>query len=58
LPGGGPDLARVRGAGFLVQRPLPVRDGAAAHLEEGEGHLSVGLGKLDTMLDELMKAAS
>jgi pimeloyl-ACP methyl ester carboxylesterase len=31
---------------------------AAAHLEEGEGHLSVGLGKLDTMLDELVKAAA
>jgi pimeloyl-ACP methyl ester carboxylesterase len=31
---------------------------AAAHLEDGEGHLSVGLGKLDVMLDELVKAAS
>jgi len=31
---------------------------ASAHLEEGEGHLSVGLGKLDTMLDELVKAVS
>jgi pimeloyl-ACP methyl ester carboxylesterase len=31
---------------------------AAAHLEEGEGHLSVGLGKLDAMLDELVKAAA
>jgi pimeloyl-ACP methyl ester carboxylesterase len=31
---------------------------ASAHLEEGEGHLSVGLGKLDTMLDELVKVAS
>ncbi|HUC24877.1 MAG TPA: alpha/beta hydrolase [Streptosporangiaceae bacterium] len=31
---------------------------ASAHLEDGEGHLSVGLGKLDTMLDELVKAAS
>jgi pimeloyl-ACP methyl ester carboxylesterase len=30
---------------------------AAAHLEDGEGHLSVGLGKLDPMLDELVKAA-
>jgi pimeloyl-ACP methyl ester carboxylesterase len=29
---------------------------AATHLEEGEGHLSVGLGKLDPMLDELVKA--
>jgi pimeloyl-ACP methyl ester carboxylesterase len=31
---------------------------ASAHLEEGEGHLSVGLGKLDSMLDELVKAVS
>ena len=31
---------------------------AAAHLEDGEGHLSVGLGKLDTMLDELVKTVS
>jgi len=30
---------------------------AATHLEDGEGHLSVGLGKLDAMLDELVKAA-
>jgi pimeloyl-ACP methyl ester carboxylesterase len=30
---------------------------AAAHLEPGEGHLSVGIGKLDAMLDELVKAA-
>ncbi len=30
---------------------------AVAHLEEGEGHLSVGLGKLDPMLDEFVKAA-
>jgi pimeloyl-ACP methyl ester carboxylesterase len=31
--------------------------GASSHLEDGEGHLSVGLGKLDAMLDELVKAA-
>jgi pimeloyl-ACP methyl ester carboxylesterase len=31
---------------------------AWAHLEEGEGHLSVGLGALDRMLDELIAAAS
>lgn len=30
---------------------------ASAHLEDGEGHLSIGLGKLDAMLDELVKAA-
>jgi pimeloyl-ACP methyl ester carboxylesterase len=32
--------------------------GASAHLEEGEGHLSVGLGALDRMLDELIGAGS
>lgn len=31
---------------------------ASVHLEEGEGHLSVGLGKLDAMLDELVTAAA
>jgi len=31
---------------------------ASAHLEKDEGHLSIGLGKLDAMLDELVKAAS
>jgi pimeloyl-ACP methyl ester carboxylesterase len=31
---------------------------ASAHLEEGEGHLSVGLGALDRMLDELVGAGS
>jgi len=30
--------------------------GASAHLEEGEGHLSVALGALDRMLDELVSA--
>jgi pimeloyl-ACP methyl ester carboxylesterase len=31
---------------------------ASAHLEEGEGHLSIGLGALDRMLDELVSAVS
>ncbi len=31
---------------------------ASAHLEEGEGHLSVELGELDRMLDELVSAGS
>jgi pimeloyl-ACP methyl ester carboxylesterase len=31
---------------------------ARAHLEDGEGHLSVGLGALDRMLDELTAAGS
>jgi pimeloyl-ACP methyl ester carboxylesterase len=30
--------------------------GASVHLEEGEGHLSIGLGALDRMLDELVSA--
>jgi pimeloyl-ACP methyl ester carboxylesterase len=30
---------------------------ASVHLEEGEGHLSIGLGKIDAMLDELVEAA-
>ena len=31
---------------------------ASAHLEQGEGHLSIGLGKIGAMLDELVKAVS
>jgi pimeloyl-ACP methyl ester carboxylesterase len=31
--------------------------GAAAHLEDGEGHLSIGIGALDRMLEELITAA-
>jgi pimeloyl-ACP methyl ester carboxylesterase len=31
--------------------------GASVHLEEGEGHLSIGLGSLHRMLDELVSAA-
>jgi hypothetical protein len=31
--------------------------GASAHLEPGEGHLSVALGAIDRMLDELVAAA-
>jgi pimeloyl-ACP methyl ester carboxylesterase len=36
----------------------PRLPGASAHLEEGEGHLSIGLGALDRMLDELVDAGS
>jgi pimeloyl-ACP methyl ester carboxylesterase len=32
--------------------------GASVHLEQGEGHLSVGIGALDRMLDEFVSAAS
>jgi pimeloyl-ACP methyl ester carboxylesterase len=31
--------------------------GAFAHLEDGEGHLSIGIGALDRMLDELISEA-
>ena len=31
---------------------------ASVHLEEGEGHLSIGLGALDRMLDELVSATN
>jgi pimeloyl-ACP methyl ester carboxylesterase len=41
----------AHGQWFASQLP-----GASAHLEEGEGHLSVGLGALDRMLDELVTA--
>jgi pimeloyl-ACP methyl ester carboxylesterase len=30
--------------------------GATVHLEEGEGHLSIGLGAIDRMLDELLRS--
>jgi pimeloyl-ACP methyl ester carboxylesterase len=32
--------------------------GAVAHLEDGEGHLSIGIGALDRMLDELLSIAA
>ena len=32
--------------------------GASVHLEEGEGHLSIGLGAVDRMLDELVSVAN
>jgi pimeloyl-ACP methyl ester carboxylesterase len=31
--------------------------GASVHLEDGEGHLSIAIGALDRMLDELVSAA-
>jgi hypothetical protein len=45
-----PDVDRVVLTGELA--------GASAHLEEGEGHLSVALGALDRMLDELVSTGS
>jgi pimeloyl-ACP methyl ester carboxylesterase len=52
---GNADLMVPFAHGRWLASQLPA---ALTHLEEGEGHLSVGLGKLDTMLDELVKAVS
>jgi pimeloyl-ACP methyl ester carboxylesterase len=52
---GSADLMVPFAHGQWLASQLPA---AAAHLEDDEGHLSVGLGKLDAMLDELVKAAS
>ena len=32
--------------------------GVVAHLEDGEGHLSVGVGAIERMLDELVRAGA
>ena len=50
---GSADLAVPFSHGQWLASQLP---GASAHLEEGEGHLSLGLGALDRMLDELASA--
>jgi pimeloyl-ACP methyl ester carboxylesterase len=52
---GSADLMVPFAHGQWLASQLP---GASVHLEEGEGHLSVGLGALDRMLDELLSAAS
>jgi len=52
---GSADLMVPFAHGQWLAAQLPA---AVTHLEEGEGHLSVGLGKLDAMLDELVQAAS
>jgi pimeloyl-ACP methyl ester carboxylesterase len=52
---GSADLMVPYSHGLWLAAQLP---GASAHLEEGEGHLSVGLGALDPMLDELVGAGS
>jgi hypothetical protein len=52
---GSADLMVPFSHGRWLASQLP---GALAHLEEGEGHLSVGLGALDRMLDELVGAAT
>jgi pimeloyl-ACP methyl ester carboxylesterase len=50
---GSADLVRF-GHGQWLASQLPT---ASVHLEEDEGHLSVALGKLDAMLDELVEVA-
>ncbi len=50
---GSADLMVPFSHGQWLASQLP---GASAHLEQGEGHLSVGLGALDRMLDELVAA--
>jgi pimeloyl-ACP methyl ester carboxylesterase len=50
---GSDDLMVPFAHGQWLAAQLP---GASAHLELGEGHLSIGLGALDRMLDELMTA--
>jgi pimeloyl-ACP methyl ester carboxylesterase len=52
---GSADLMVPFSHGQWLASQLP---GASAHLEEGEGHLSVALGALDRMLDELVSAGS
>jgi pimeloyl-ACP methyl ester carboxylesterase len=52
---GSADLMVPFSHGQWLASQLP---GASAHLEEGEGHLSVALGAMDRMLDELVSAGS
>ena len=51
---GSADLMVPFAHGQWLASQLP---GASVHLEQGEGHLSVGLGALDRMLDELVGEA-
>ena len=52
---GSADLMVPFAHGQWLSSQLP---GVSAHLEQGEGHLSVGLGALDRMLDELVMVGS
>ena len=52
---GSADLMVPFSHGQWLASQLPA---ASAHLQQGEGHLSVGLGALDRMLDELVAAGS
>jgi pimeloyl-ACP methyl ester carboxylesterase len=48
---GSADLMVPFDHGRWLARHVP---GVTAHLEDGEGHLSIGVGALDRMLDELL----
>ena len=52
---GSADLMVPFSHGQWLASQLP---GASVHLEEGEGHLSLGIGALDRMLDELVSAGT
>jgi pimeloyl-ACP methyl ester carboxylesterase len=52
---GSEDLMVPFAHGQWLARHLPA---AVAHLEQGEGHLSIGVGALDRMLDELSPSRS
>jgi pimeloyl-ACP methyl ester carboxylesterase len=51
---GSADLMVPFGHGQWLASHVP---GASVHLEDGEGHLSIGIGALDRMLDEVSSAA-
>ena len=52
---GSADLMVPFSHGQWLASQLP---GASVHLEEGEGHLSIGIGALDRMLDELVSVGT
>lgn len=49
------DLMAPVGHGQWLAERIP---GVVAHIQEGEGHLSIGIGSLDRMLQELVAAGS
>lgn len=52
---GSADLMVPYAHGHWLAKHVP---GASVHLEEGEGHLSIGVGAIERMLDELLSPAS
>jgi pimeloyl-ACP methyl ester carboxylesterase len=49
------DLMVPAGHGQWLAERIP---GVVAHIEDGEGHLSIGIGSIDRMLQELVAAGS